>query len=56
MEGSEYICTAAEVGVALAGFAALVVAIRHREASSLSDIDKLVIASLVERRSWIHPA
>jgi hypothetical protein len=30
MEGSEYMYTAAEIGVALAGFAALVISFRQR--------------------------
>jgi hypothetical protein len=41
--------TAAEVGVALAGFAALVISFRQREDSALSDLDRLVTANLVER-------
>lgn len=41
--------TSAEVGVALAGFAALVIAFRQRKDSSLSDNDRLVVSSLVER-------
>jgi hypothetical protein len=41
--------TAAEVGVALAGFAALVISFRQRAGSSLSDLDRLVTANLVER-------
>ena len=49
MDGSEYMYTAAEVGVALAGFAALVISFRQREGSALSDLDRLVTANLVER-------
>ena len=49
MEGSEYMYTAAEVGVALAGFAALVIAIRQTAGSPLSDADRAMVASLVER-------
>ena len=48
MEGSEYMYSAAEVGVALAGFAALVIAIRQRAGSPLSDTDRVLVASLVE--------
>lgn len=49
MEGSEYMYTAAEIGVALAGFAALVISFRQRQDSSLSDADRLIVATLVER-------
>jgi hypothetical protein len=49
LEGSEYMYTTAEIGVALAGFAALVISFRQRQDSSLSDADRLVVASLVER-------
>ncbi len=49
MEGSEYMYTAAEIGVAIAGFAALVISFRQRQDSSLSDADRVVVASLVER-------
>ena len=49
MDGSEYMYTTAELGVGLAGFAALIIAIRGREGSSLSQIDRLLIASLIER-------
>ncbi len=49
MEGSEYMYAAVEAGVALAGFSALVVALRHRDDKSLSASDRLVVASLVER-------
>ena len=41
--------TTAEIGVALAGFAALVISFRQRQDSSLSNSDRLVVASLVER-------
>jgi hypothetical protein len=41
--------TTAEVGVALAGFAALVISFRQREGSPLTDLDRLVTANLVER-------
>ncbi len=41
--------TTEEIGVALAGFAELVISFRHRQDSSLSDADRLVVASLVER-------
>ena len=49
MEGSEYMYATAEVGVALAGFAAIVIALRRREDSLYSDAYKLVVASLIER-------
>ncbi len=49
LEGSEYMYTTAEIGVALAGFAALVISFRQRQDSSLTDADRLVVASLVER-------
>ncbi len=41
--------TTAEIGVALAGFAALVISFRQRQDSSLPNSDRLVVASLVER-------
>ena len=41
--------TTAEIGVALAGFAALVISFRQRQDFSLSDADRVVVASLVER-------
>jgi hypothetical protein len=41
--------TSAEIGVALAGFAALVILFRQRQDSLLSNTDRLVVASLVER-------
>jgi hypothetical protein len=49
MEGSEYMYTTSEIGVALAGFAALVIAFRQRQDSTLSDSDRRIVASLVER-------
>ena len=49
MDGSEYISTTAELGVGLAGFAALFIAIRGPESSSLSQVDRLLIANLIER-------
>ena len=49
MEGAEYMYTTSEIGVALAGFAALVIAFRQRQDSALSDSDRRVVASLVER-------
>ncbi len=49
MEGSEYLLTSAEIGVALAGFAALVIAVRQRAANELSSSDRLLVASLIER-------
>ncbi len=38
MNGSEYMYTIAELGVGLSGFAALVIAIRRRDESSLRPI------------------
>ncbi len=41
--------TAVEAGVALAGFSALIIALRQRDDRSLSTSDRMVVASLVER-------
>ena len=41
--------TMAEIGVALAGFAAIVIALRQKEGASLTDGDRKVVASLIER-------
>ncbi len=49
MEGSEYMYAMAEVGVALAGFAAIVIALRQKEGAALSEGDRRVVASLIER-------
>jgi hypothetical protein len=49
MEGSEYLLTSAEIGVALAGFAALVIVVRQRAADELSYGDRIAVASLIER-------
>jgi|GEM_PF-1702208 len=49
MEGSEYLLTSAEIGVALAGFAALVIVVRQRSADELSSSDRMLVASLIER-------
>ena len=49
MEGSEYLLTCAEIGVALAGFAALVIVVRQRAAEELSPNDRMLVASLIER-------
>lgn len=49
MDGTDYMYASAEIGVALAGFAAIVIALRQREATSLSGAYKLVAASLIER-------
>ncbi len=49
MEGSDYMYAMAEAGVTLAGFAAIVIALRQKEDSSLSDGDRKVVASLIER-------
>lgn len=49
MEGSEYMYAAVEAGVALAGFSALIIALRQRDNKTLSAQDRIVVASLVER-------
>jgi len=49
MEGSEYMYAAAEAGVALAGFAALVVVLRQASDSPLLESDRYIAYSLVER-------
>ena len=49
MEGSDYLLTCAEVGVALAGFSALVVAIRQRSDEELSLVYRRFVAALIER-------
>ncbi len=49
MNGSEYMYTVAEVGVGLSGFAAIVMVMRRREGSSLSSLDRLMVATLIER-------
>lgn len=49
MEGSDYLLTCAEVGVALAGFSALVVAVRQRGAEALPAMDRRLVALLIER-------
>jgi hypothetical protein len=49
LEGSEYLLTCAEIGVALAGFAALVVAIRQRGAEPLPPLHRGLVALLIER-------
>ncbi len=49
MNGSEYMYTVAEVGVGLSGFAAIVMAMRRRDGSSLSNLDRLLVATLIER-------
>jgi hypothetical protein len=49
MEGSEYLLTSAEIGVALAGFAALVIVVRQRAADQFSSSDRMLVASLIER-------
>ena len=49
MNGSEYMYTVAEVSVGLSGFAATVMVMRHREGSSLSSLDRLMVATLIER-------
>ncbi len=49
MNGSEYMYTIAELGVGLSGFAALVIAIRRRDESSLSSGDRDTVIALIER-------
>lgn len=49
MEGSDYLQTCAEVAVALAGFAALVVAIRQRGADGIPPLVRRLVLSLIER-------
>jgi hypothetical protein len=49
MDGSDYLLTSAEIGVAIAGFAALVVAIRQREAEPLSPLHRQFVSLLIER-------
>ncbi len=49
MEGSEYMYAAVEAGVALAGFAALVVVLRQASDSPLLESDRFIVYSLVER-------
>ncbi|MGH0029317.1 MAG: hypothetical protein ACQGVC_05975 [Myxococcota bacterium] len=49
MEASDYLLTCAEIGVALAGFAALIVAVRQRGAEPLPARDRRYVALLIER-------
>jgi hypothetical protein len=49
MEGSEYLLTCAEVAVALAGFSALVVAVRQRGTDELPLGYRGLVSSLIER-------
>jgi hypothetical protein len=49
MEGSDYLLTCAEVGVALAGFSALVVAIRQRGSDPISAVNRRFVSVLIER-------
>jgi hypothetical protein len=49
MNRSEYMYTIAELGVGLSGFAALIIAIRRRSESSLSDSDRDTVTALIER-------
>ncbi|RKX35527.1 MAG: hypothetical protein DRP64_19290 [Verrucomicrobia bacterium] len=49
MEGSDYLLTCAEVAVALAGFSALVVAVRQRGDDELAPLDRSLVSSLIER-------
>ena len=49
MEGEDYLYACVEAGVALAGFSALMIALRQRGPSQLSTYDRAVIATLVER-------
>jgi len=49
VEGSDYLLTCAEVGVALAGFSALIVAVRQRGSEPLSVADRHSVTLLIER-------
>lgn len=49
MDGSDYLLTCAEVGAALAGFSALVVAIRQRSEQPLAPFYRRLVAVLIER-------
>jgi hypothetical protein len=49
VEGSDYLLTCAEIGVALAGFSALVVAVHQRGTEPLSAMDRRLVALLIER-------
>lgn len=49
MEGEDYLLTCAEVGVALAGFAALVVVLRQGEGRFDSSMVRVVVRNLIER-------
>jgi len=49
MAGSDFLLTCAEIGVALAGFAALVMAFRQGRAESLSPLHRVLVALLIER-------
>ena len=49
MDPFDYLLTFAEIGVALAGFAALMVVLRDRSDVEFSTLDRAIVALLVER-------
>jgi len=49
MEGSEYLLTCAEVGVALAGFSALIIALTNRSDSGVDTVSRGMVSTLIER-------
>ena len=49
MDPFEYLLTCAEIGIALAGFAALMVALRERGGGNFSEQDRNIVSLLVER-------
>ncbi len=49
MEGTDYLFTCAEVGAALAGFSALVVAFGHQASEEVASVFRGLVGSLVER-------
>ncbi len=49
MDGSDYLYACVEAGVAISGFAALALAIRSRTPTEYTAVDRLLVASLIER-------
>ena len=49
MDGSEYLYSCVEAGVALSGFAALTLAIRSRSGAEYTEYERKLVASLIER-------